>query len=409
LFTADNPATLVCVPRFEPFRAHRYAVASPGDVAPLTSPPYDVFDESRRDELAASDPRNIVHVDYPVERDGAARYANCAGVLDTWVRDGIVVTDTTPTFSLYRMVFTDEAGASRQTVGVIGALEVVDEGAGGVLPHERTTPKAKTDRLDLTRATSCNLSPVWGLSLTAGLSDLLREPGEVVAHVIDDDGVEHTLERVTDPSRIDAISRAVSSHPVLIADGHHRYAISRTYRDEQRAAGRKADAELTMTYVAELVREQLSIAAIHRLISGHTAAQVLDRIGDYYDAKPAGPVRSSTIQSMETEGALCLVDSSGNGTFLVPRESAFAGIRNLDSARLEHALGDVIGSVTYQHGVNEVLRRIGSGEASCAILIRPVSLEEIRRTADTGELMPPKSTFFTPKLLTGMVWRPLDA
>ena len=100
---------------------------------------------------------------------------------------------------------------------------------------------------------------------------------------------------------------------------------------------------------------------------------------------------------------------SGAGTFLVPRESAFSGIRDLDSARLEHALGDMIGSVTYQHGVDDVLERLVAGDATCAILIRPVSLQEIRRTADTGELMPPKSTFFTPKLLTGMVWRPLDA
>jgi len=230
-----------------------------------------------------------------------------------------------------------------------------------------------------------------------------------VAHVVDPDGVEHTLERVTDQPRIDAISRAVSSHPVLIADGHHRYAISRTYRDERRAAGNSAGAELTMTYVAELVQEQLSIAAIHRLISGLSATRVLERIGAFYDTKPAGAVDQSTILSMEAEDALCIVDESGNGTYLIPRENAFTGVRNLDSARLEHALGDMIGSVTYQHGVGDVLERIKAGEATCAILIRPVSLEEIRRTADTGELMPPKSTFFTPKLLTGMVWRPVDA
>lgn len=397
------------MPRFEPFRAHRFVVSDPDDVGTLVSPPYDVFDEARRDEFAASHPHNIVHVDYPVERDGDARYDRCASVLQMWLSEGVVATDGTPTFSLYRMVFTDESGTRRETVGVIGALEVVDEGAGGVLPHERTTPKAKTDRLDLTRATGANLSPVWGLSLTAGLSGLLYERAEVVAHVVDPDGVEHTLERVADPARIEAISRAVSGSPVLIADGHHRYAISRTYRDEQRTHGRQGPAELTMTYVAELVRDQLSIAAIHRLISGHTADEVLGRLGPFYDVKPAGAVGPATIASMDAEGALCLVDGAGNGTFLVPRDSAFAGIRYLDSARLEHALGDLMSAVTYQHGVTDVLRRLTAGETTCAVLIRPVSLEEIRRTADTGELMPPKSTFFTPKLLTGMVWRPLDA
>ncbi len=101
------------------------------------------------------------------------------------------------------MEFTDESGRRRRTVGVIGALEVVDEGADGVLPHERTTPKAKTDRLDLTRATRCNLSPVWGLSLTAGLSDLLREPAEAVGQCVDDHGVVHRVERVVDPAAAD--------------------------------------------------------------------------------------------------------------------------------------------------------------------------------------------------------------
>lgn len=359
--------------------------------------------------LASGHPHNIVHVDYPLERDGDSRYAACSSTLQKWVAEGAVRRDPQPTFSLYRMFFTDESGAARETVGVVGALEVVDEGAGGVLPHERTTPKAKTDRLDLTRATRANLSAVWGLSLTQGLSGLLKEPAVVVASHNDRDGVRHVLERVDDPTRIAAISAAVSSHPVLIADGHHRYAISRTFRDEMRSQGSLPAAELTMTYVQELVAEQLSIAAIHRLFADTTHDEVLSRIDRHYSAAPAGNVGRHSISEMSQRGSLCLVDQTGNGTFLTPREETFAGVRDLDSARLEHALGDMIGRVTYQHGVEEVLARLADGAARCAVLIRPVSLAEIRRTADTGELMPPKSTFFTPKLLTGMVWRPLDA
>ena len=125
------------------------------------------------------------------------------------------------------MRFTDAAGARRDLVGVLGGLEVVDEGAGGVLPHERTTPKASTDRLDLTRATNANLSPVWGLSLARGLTALLDAPGEPVGAVTVD-GVEHVVERVADPDRIAAIRDHLGGDDVLIADGHHRYAISRT-------------------------------------------------------------------------------------------------------------------------------------------------------------------------------------
>jgi uncharacterized protein (DUF1015 family) len=327
--------------------------------------------------------------------------------LNEWRKNGYIVSDNSATFSIYRMTFTDEGGTERTTVGVIGALEVVDEGAGGVLPHERTTPKAKTDRLDLTIATHANLSPVWGLSLTSGLTAALSEPGEVVAQSTDEEGVHHVLERVTDPARIATISRLVSENPVLIADGHHRYAISRTFRDQSRAAGNPPGAELTMTYVAELVQEQLSVAAIHRLYDIDNAS-LLDVLAAHYDTSDAGRVGPHTIGEMDSRGTLCLVSPDGTGKFLTPRADTFAGVRDMDSARLEHALRNTEHSVTYQHGVTEVVNKLGSGIATSAILIRPVSLAEIRRTADTGELMPPKSTFFTPKLRTGMVMRDLN-
>lgn len=396
------------MPRFEPFPALRYSTSASVDITQLSSPPYDVFDENVRNTYAQQNPHNIVLIDYPIEADGELRYQKAATELNNWIESDILTIDPVPSFSIYRMSFVDEAGNKRTTVGVIGALEVVDEGSAGVLPHERTTPKAKTDRLDLTRATKCNLSPVWGLSLSSGLTDLLREPAEVVASCIDEEGVEHTVERVTDADRVAAISKCVSAMPVLIADGHHRYAISRTYRDEQRSTKGLIDAELTMTYVGELIEEQLSVAAIHRLYNNLDENALLQALQPFYAASDAGAVGPHTITQMSDIGALCLVHSDGTGTFLTPREEAFTGIRQLDSARLEHALSHTAHEVTYQHGVTEVLARLRDNKASCAILIRPVSLAEIQRTANTGELMPPKSTFFTPKLRTGLVMRPLQ-
>jgi uncharacterized protein (DUF1015 family) len=396
------------VPKFEPFHALRYTTSGDTNITALTSPPYDVFDESVRAQYATANAHNIVKVDYPVEADGEARYVNASTTLQSWINDGVLDLDTTPTFSIYRMTFTDEAGRTRTTIGVVGALEVVDEGAGGVLPHERTTPKAKTDRLDLTRATQANMSPVWGLSLTAGLTAALEETATVVAECTDEEGVHHVLERVDDPQRIAHISSLVSANPVLIADGHHRYAISRTYRDESRVNGGPVGAELTMTYVAELVQEQLSVAAIHRLYDVSVDA-LKDALSNHYTFSDAGAVSPATIAEMDSRGCLCLVAPDGSGTYLTPREETFADVRALDSSRLEHTLANTAHNVTYQHGVNDVLARLRNNECSAAILIRPVSLEEIRRTADTGELMPPKSTFFTPKLRTGMLMRPLSA
>ena len=395
------------VPRFEPFAALRYAsTLSLDDVA---APPYDVLSDADVDTLVARHPRNIVVVDVPRGVDGDDRYESAAAVLAEWVQDGTLVRDDGPTFTLYRMRFVDEAGEIRETVGVLGALEVVDEGADGVLPHERTTPKAKTDRLDLTRSTNTNLSPVWGLSLTAGLTELLREPAEIVGVCHDEQGVVHTVERVTDPQRVAAIQSAVGANPVLIADGHHRYAISRTFRDEVRTTrGAGTAAELTLTYVAELVEDQLSIDAIHRLYPGISAEVLTGWLSPYFDVTEAGPVTPGFASEVTHRGALCLVRPDGTGAWLTPKPAAFADVRALDGAYLEYALRDHDLDVAYQHGVQHVVDRVAAGDAGVGVLIRPTSIIEIRRTADERLLMPPKSTFFTPKLRTGLVLRPLD-
>ena len=249
------------MPAFRPFRALRYAV---DDLADVIAPPYDVLSEPEVDALAARSAHNVVRVDVPLH--GEDRYARAADLLRRWQDEGVLVRDERPSFTIYRMRFADATGAPRDLAGVLGGLEVVDEGAGGVLPHERTTPKASTDRLDLTRATRTNLSPVWGLALARGLTELLRAPGEVLGSV-QDGGVQHQVERVDDPERVAAIAAVVGADDVLIADGHHRYAVGRTYRDEVRAATGRTDtaAEETLTFVSELVPDQLSVAAIHRL------------------------------------------------------------------------------------------------------------------------------------------------
>jgi uncharacterized protein (DUF1015 family) len=395
------------VPRFEPFRALRYRNNLPAsDVA---APPYDVLSVEDVASWRRRHERNITWVDVPQPADADDPYAHAAQTLNTWRHDGTLELDEEPTFTLYRMAFVDESGRRRETVGVLGALEVVDEGAGGVLPHERTTPKAKTDRLDLTRSTTTNLSPVWGLSLRAGLTDLLTSPGEVVAVCTDESGVVHTSERIDDPERIAAIEAAIGAEPVLIADGHHRYAISRSYRDEQRAAGGFTDADLTLTYVAELVESQLSIDAIHRIYRGVDIATLESHLGRAFALAEAGSVRPSFAAQVVDRGALCLVRPDGSGVWLTPKPEVLGSVRALDGAYLEAALadaGDTI-DVTYQHGVQHVLDLLARGEADGAVLIRPTGIDEIRRTAEEGLLMPPKSTFFTPKLRTGLVLRPL--
>ena len=384
------------MPRFVPFVAVRYADVE--HLPTLVAPPYDVLSDADLDHYLALDEHNITHVDVP--RGGDDRYDLAAAMLVDWRARGVLVDDEQPTFTIYRLRFADETGTDREIAGVLGGLEVVDGGAGGVLPHERTTPKASTDRLDLTRATRANLSPVWGLSLTPGLADLLAEPGEPVGTVTED-GVTHTVERVREPGRIAAIAAAVGADDVLIADGHHRYGISRIYRDEVRATSGRTDtpAEETLTFVSELVADQLSVAAIHRLYD-----RLYSEFSDTFTLTEIERPTGATLAAMQAEGYLVLY-TRDRSYRLDPIPGAFDGVRSLDGAWLEHTLGDV--PVTYQHGLVETLAAVDEGRAEAAVLIRPVSVAEIERTAREALLMPPKSTFFTPKLKTGFVIRPL--
>jgi uncharacterized protein (DUF1015 family) len=319
------------------------------------------------------------------------------------------VRDETPALTIYRMRFTDAAGRARRIVGVVGGVEVEEYGDGAVIPHERVTPKASTDRLDLTRATRANMSPIWGLSLADGLTGLLSEPADLVGEV-DTGDVVHTVERVTDPDRIAAIAASIGRDDILIADGHHRYGVAQRYRDEVRAATGRQDtaAEDTMMFVSELVADQLSVEAIHRVYRDIARDELVGALEVGFELHPAGDVTSATLAEMEARGCLCLVDRDGTGTWLVPRAGAFDHVRSIDGVWLEHLLDGSGATVTYQHGVSELRHLLAAdADVTAAVLIRPVAVPEIERTAREGLVMPPKSTFFTPKLLTGLVIRPL--
>jgi uncharacterized protein (DUF1015 family) len=303
------------------------------------------------------------------------------------------------------MKFVDSAGRSRETVGVIGALQIEEPSSKEVIPHEQTTPKAKTDRLDLTRATRANLSPIWGLSLTPQLSTALVEPGELLGAFTDENGVQHIVERVNNRARCAVISKLIAQHPVVIADGHHRYAISRTYRDEN---PQLEDARSTLCYINELIDEQLSVAAIHRLYADVEIDVLLKQLEKFFEVTDLPTLTPAIIAKMSEDNHLTFISPNGSAKIMKPKPDMFNGVRNLDSAKLEHALADIEKSITYQHGFTEVNTQLKTGNYTAAILIRPVSVSEIQRTAAEGLLMPPKSTFFTPKLQTGLVIRKLE-
>jgi uncharacterized protein (DUF1015 family) len=398
-------ASIGAVPRFEPFRAVRYAPQA--QLAEVTAPPYDVLTPEQRDSFARRHPHNVVHIDVPRDADGRADYPLAGGLFREWRAGGVLVTDAVPTLSIYRMTFLGRDGQPRTATGVMGGLEVLAPGEGDVLPHEQTTPKDRTDRLELTRSTEANLSPIWGLSLASGITTLLADPGEPVGAFVDEAGVEHRVERVTDPSRISQIAALVGSAPVVIADGHHRYDVARVYRDERRGAqGEHGPWDLTLAFVVELAEDQLTVEPIHRLLSG-LAPGWDDVLDQWFERAPLDGLGHETRGALDARDGLALVYADGRGEVLVPRPDAFADVDDLDTARVAHALASVPHQVRYEPDVDVVLHELAARRADAAILVRPVTVAAIERLARDRSLMPPKSTFFTPKLRTGLGFRPL--
>ncbi len=397
------------MPRFEPFPGLRYSPSHVSSLDDVVCPPYDVISDSDRAALEARSPSNVVRLELPHEDSGGDRYRRAGQLLDSWRDGGILHRDGAACFYGYRMSFTDPAGRPSQTVGVIGALGLEAPGEG-ILPHEETTPKAKTDRLDLLRATRANLSPIWGLSPGTGLSRQLAPPSHPIERATDDDGVVHEMWPISDAERIAAIRSAVESEPVLIADGHHRFETALNYRAERREAGSTCtDEDAVMALVVELTEEQLTVQAIHRLLVGLPGGfDLAGALEEWFDVTPAEPVDRTILSRMEEAGALALL--TPRQAFLArPRDKVSeAATHDLDSSRLDVALAGLPPhQLVYQHGWDHCAAAVAAGAASAAVLLRPASVEQIAAISRGGVRMPPKTTFFWPKPRTGMVIREL--
>jgi len=403
------------VPRFEPFAGVRYDLDRV-DLDDVVAPPYDVIGPEDQTAFEARSPFNVVHIDLAREESGHDRYTTAGRRFDDWLAQGVLRTDSEPGFYAYRMGYHDPDGHNRQIVGVLGALEVVAPGEGDVLPHEETQHKVRDDRLRLLRACRADLSPVWGLSMAEGLTELATgAAGAPVARCTDEEGVHHRLWRLTQPGAVEAVAATVASAPVVIADGHHRYATALAHRDELRAArgGPGGDGDLLLALVCELRDGQASVRPIHRVIAGlPDDLDLVAALEPFFEPVAAvGPI-SALPERMVSEGGLGLVLGPERAWLLLPRSPAAGpeGDPPPDAALLDLALATLPSHVlTFDHSLDSVTAAVGSGQASAAVLLRPVDVRQIARTAVAGRRMPTKTTFFHPKPRTGMVFRRLSS
>ncbi|MGI8493236.1 MAG: DUF1015 family protein [Acidimicrobiales bacterium] len=409
------------MPRFEPFAGLRYSLSHIRSLEDVVCPPYDVISEEKRLALLERSASNVVRLELPVDDGSGDPYERAALLLDSWRDGGILRRDPVPAFYGCRMSHPSPAGGDRVTIGVVGALGLEPPG-DGILPHEHTTPKAKSDRLDLIRATRANLSPIWALTPGArtpgsgtpggGLAELCDPPAHPAEHARDDEGVLHELWPILDRSRQVAISELVGEAPVLIADGHHRFETALAYREEQRAAGTAtAGDDFVMAFVVELAPQRLSVQGIHRLIAGlPEGTDVVGALSRYFELSPTERPDPSIETRMAAAGSLALVTSSGTWLARPTLETAAAAQHDLDSSRLDVALSALPQhELRYQHGWESAVAELDSGRAQAVVLVRPATVEQIAEISRGGERMPPKTTFFWPKPRTGLVIRELLA
>jgi len=403
------------VPDFIPFSGLRYAGAS--DLSRLAAPPYDVIDDAERERLEALDPHNAVRLILPRDEQGDDRYRVAARRLESWQGGGVLERDPRPTFTIVRMGFAVDGSRWRTTLGVIGSLLLPDGTTGGILPHERTLPKAKSDRLALLRATRANLDPIWGLSLAPGLSDLLTPSGPPDAVCADGDGASYEAWVVADPDRVDAISEAIGAFDLVIADGHHRLETAIAYRAESDAAG----TDRIMTFVVELADDQLCIRSIHRLVRLPSSTTLRAALSGGFEIAAVGPnvpgAARGLLEHACRSGGLGIVDAQGCA-LARPRPATLTQVSQAwehpvdttDAALVEAAVTPAVGDAAweYRHDEEAVAAAVRRGEADAALLLRPVDVATTRAVAEAGLRMPQKTTFFAPKPRTGFVFRTLD-
>lgn len=431
------------MPEIRPFRGVRYDVAQVGDLSNVVAPPYDVIDATLQDRLYGLSPYNVIRMEYnreePGDQPGQDRYARAADFLKDWRRQGALKEDPHPALYLYDQTFTVE-GQTFTRKGFLARVRLEPFGQGKIYPHEQTLSGPKADRLALYQATNYNLSPIFGLypdtreevirAVEAGLKD--RTPLIARDHL----GVEHRLWLVTDPAAHTAVQGLMGSRPIFIADGHHRYETGLRYRDDRAErgdiSGDDDPAHFCLMMLVGMSDPGLRILPTHRLVSGLgaiTADALAARLASEFEVEFTGEGEAgcrAAWERIEIEGDQ---DVLGFGTIadgrwitarlrsdeamdaLASEHSAdwrSLGVSILHELVLKSLLGDLgAASCRYVHLLDEVLASAAARDCELACLVPPAGMEHVEAIASNLEKMPPKSTYFYPKLLTGLVLNPL--
>ena len=394
------------MPTIRPFRAIRYA---PGiDLSEVTAPAYDVVGPQEQSELASRHPHNIIGVtldpDTPDDDASSNKYTRAAERLRAWLASGVLAEDEAEHLWLYRLDYPSH-GATTTTVGVVAAVELSPFG-DRIAPHEQTMAGPKADRLELMRTTAANLEPLWfvaarPLGRVGALAERL-EPQPPVADVTDRQGTRHRVWTIPDADA-GALVASATGVPFVIADGHHRYETALVYREERREAEGPGPWDFTLGFVVDPVEHPPVLDPIHRLVDPPDAGPLLSSLLDRGGLQPFAGDAEALVGSVARQGPGTIGVVSG-----VPHEEGtwtMASHEEPDTVTLAGILASSGTPVRYEHDRELFLDAVAAG--ALGFVLAPTPLELVLEHALAGRRMPPKTTLFRPKPLTGLLLRDL--
>ncbi len=428
------------------FKGLVYNTKTAGNIEQLTCPPYDIISERERNEYLSANPHNVVRLELPSEQNGMDKYLSAAEVLTQWQSQEILVSQDEESLYIYEESF-EVLGKAYSFKSLICRVKLSPFSEGVVLPHEQTLSKAKQDRLNLMKSTNCNFSQIYSLYFddknedsTALLLDDCSKKLPIIHEFTDDSGVTHKLWQIIDSVVIDKISRQFKDRKLYIADGHHRYETALNYKNHLNEIEKLTEysaANYVMMAVVDIENSGLVVFPTHRIVRDLQEFDVdslLSKLRDNFEIAECNisgcEEIAKQLDSSYEKGEkafilytsdkryhkITLRDISVMDKFMPDMSDASKGldVNVLHTLILEDKLGidkeNMANQInlTYTRDIEEAISNVDRGKANCAFLLNPTKTSEIADVASVGEKMPQKSTYFYPKLITGLVMNDLS-
>jgi len=417
-----------------PFRGIIYNRDKVGDLSKVVAPPYDIISPSEQDFYYQIHPYNIIRIilgkDEATDRSGKNKYFRAASFFRDWLSRGILKREPTSSIYTYCQKYNvDDEEVERK--GFIALMKLEQFSSGVVFPHEEVFSEPQEDRLNLLRACHANFSAIFTLfNGSGGKIDNLLEEEELVFEFEDFAGITHRLSAIRDQELINKICYSMQDKKVLIADGHHRYLTALRFREEmRRRASFSPGADYTMVYFLDMNSRGVTILPVHRLIGGLTLTQTQKLVKDierFFYKKPFKKLAVDEKDEIVSKRLLSEVKKIGGcsfgiytkkeGYFLLFPKDPQPFLKKVKSAILDELVKNLLNKKSLKKGKEihfttstaEAIEEVKKGRFQVAFFLAPTTIQEVRDVALSGGKMPPKSTYFYPKLLSGLVMRDLE-